>query len=41
VDIYEDEHTIALRLEVPCIDAKDIDVRIEGNSLTVHGERNI
>jgi HSP20 family protein len=40
-DIYEDEHTITLKLEVPGIDEKDIDVRIESNTLTVHGERNI
>src|SRR6266403_2616536 len=40
-DIYEDEHNIALKLEVPGIDEKDIDVRIEGNTLTVHGERKI
>jgi HSP20 family protein len=39
VDIYEDEHNITLKMEVPGIDAKDIDVRIEGNTLTVHGER--
>ncbi|SRR5581483_1868278 len=39
VDIYEDEHIIALKMEVPGIDEKDIDVRIEGNTLTVHGER--
>src|SRR6202171_3472936 len=41
VDIYEDEHTITLKLEVPGIDEKDIDVRIESNTLTIHGERNI
>ncbi|MBZ5720121.1 MAG: Hsp20/alpha crystallin family protein [Acidobacteriia bacterium] len=41
VDIYEDEHTITLKLEVPGIDEKDIDVRIESNTLTVHGERKI
>ena len=28
VDIYEDEHNITLKLEVPGIDEKDIDVRI-------------
>ena len=39
VDIYEDEHNITLKLEVPGIDEKDIDVRIEGNTLAVHGER--
>jgi HSP20 family protein len=41
VDIYEDEHNISLKLEVPGIDAKDIDVRIESNTLTVNGERKI
>src|SRR2546427_1307715 len=41
VDVYEDEHSITLKLEVPGIDEKDIDVRVEGNTLTVHGERKI
>jgi HSP20 family protein len=41
VDVYEDEHTITLKLEVPGIDEKDIDVRIENNMLAVHGERKI
>ena len=41
VDIYEDEHNITLKLEVPGIDEKDIDVRIENNTLAVHGERKI
>jgi HSP20 family protein len=41
VDIYEDEHNIILKLEVPGIDDKDIDVRIENTTLTVHGERKI
>src|SRR5438552_19102716 len=39
VDIYEDEHNITLKIEVPGIDEKDIDVRIENNTLIVHGER--
>jgi HSP20 family protein len=39
VDVYEDEHNVTLKIEVPGIDEKDIDVRIEGNTLTVHGER--
>jgi HSP20 family protein len=39
VDIYEDEHNITLKLEVPGIDQKDIDVRVENNTLTVRGER--
>jgi len=41
VDIYEDEHNFMLKIEVPGIDEKDIDVRIEGNTLTVHGERKL
>jgi HSP20 family protein len=41
VDIYEDEHDITLKLEVPGIDDKDIDVHIENTTLTVHGERKI
>ncbi len=41
VDIYEDGHNITLKIDVPGIDEKDIDVRIEGNTLTVHGERKI
>jgi HSP20 family protein len=40
-DVYEDEHTITLKLEVPGIDEKDIDIHIENNMLTVHGERQI
>ena len=39
VDIYEDSEKIALKLEIPGIDEKDIDVRIESNTLTVKGER--
>jgi HSP20 family protein len=39
VDVYEDEHNITLKIEVPGIDEKDIDVRMENNTLTVHGER--
>jgi len=39
VDIYEDEHNITLKMEVPGIDEKDLDVRIENNTLAVRGER--
>src|SRR6202521_975745 len=41
VAVYEDEHNVTLKIEVPGIDEKDIDVRIENNNLTVHGERKI
>ena len=39
VDVYEDEHQVALKIEVPGIDEKDIDVTVEKDTLTVHGER--
>jgi len=41
VDVYEDEHNITLKIDVPGIDEKDIDVSIENNTLTVRGERTI
>ena len=41
VDVYEDEHKVTLKIEVPGIDEKDIDVRVENNTLTVRGERKI
>jgi HSP20 family protein len=39
VDIYEDEHSIQLKLEVPGIDENDLDIKVENNTLTVTGER--
>src|SRR5690242_923335 len=39
VDVYEDEHSTALKLDVPGTDEKDIDVRLESELLTVTGER--
>ena len=39
VDVYEDEHNVTLKIEVPGIDEKDLDIRVENNTLTVHGER--
>jgi HSP20 family protein len=39
VDIYEDEHNITVKAELPGIDPKDVDVRVESNTLTIKGER--
>jgi len=39
VDIYEDEKKVILKLEVPGIQEKDLDVSVENNTLTVKGER--
>lgn len=39
VDIYEDPEKVVLKLEVPGIEEKDLDVRVENHTLTVKGER--
>ena len=39
VDIYEDSKKVVLKLEVPGMDEKDLDIRVENNTLTVKGER--
>src|SRR5215469_2041212 len=39
VDVYEDDNRVVLKLEVPGIEEKDLDVRVENNTLTVKGER--
>lgn len=39
VDVYEDEHSVQLKLEVPGVAEKDLDIRVENNTLTVSGER--
>ncbi len=39
VDIYEDKDSVIIKAELPEIDQKDIDIRIEDNTLTLRGER--
>jgi HSP20 family protein len=39
VDVYEDEHTLILKLDVPGVSEEDLDVQLENNTLTVKGER--
>ena len=39
VDIYEDEQSFKLQVEVPGLSEKDIDIRLENNTLTLRGER--
>ncbi len=39
VDVYEDSQKVVLKLEVPGIEEKDLDVRVEDHTLTVKGER--
>jgi HSP20 family protein len=39
VDIFEETGNIVLKAELPGIDAKNVDVRVENNVLTLRGER--
>ena len=39
VDIFENEGNLVLKAELPGIEPKDVDVRVENNVLTLRGER--
>jgi HSP20 family protein len=39
VDIYETENELVMKADVPEVDLKDIDVRVENQTLTISGER--
>ena len=39
VDVYEDEHNLVLKLEVPGMNEEDLNVSLENSTLTVNGER--
>ena len=39
VDVYEDPEKVVLKLEIPGIDQKDLDITVEKSILTVKGER--
>ena len=40
VDVYEDEHNLVLKLEVPGVNEEDLNIQAENNTLTVKGERS-
>jgi HSP20 family protein len=40
-DVYEDDNHVELRLEVPGIEEKDLDISIQDNVLNVRGERKL
>src|SRR2546430_15304194 len=40
VDIYETEHRLVVKADLPEVDPKDLDIRVENNILTIRGERN-
>jgi HSP20 family protein len=39
VDVYEDEHKLVLKLEVPGVKQDDLQINVENQILTVQGER--
>jgi HSP20 family protein len=39
VDIYETEHELVVKADLPDVDPKDLDIRVENNLLTLRGER--
>ncbi len=39
VDIYETEHELVVKAELPDIKPEELDIRVENNVLTIRGER--
>jgi HSP20 family protein len=39
VDIHENEHELVVKADLPGIEPKDLDIRVENNILTIRGER--
>jgi HSP20 family protein len=39
VDIYETEHELVVKADLPEVDPKDLDIRVENNILTIRGDR--
>ena len=39
VDIYESGHELVVKADLPDVDPKDLDIRVENNVLTIRGER--
>jgi len=41
VDIFEHDGDIVLKAELPGVDPKDVDIRVENNVLSLRGERKV
>jgi len=39
VDVYENNEKVVLKLDIPGIEEKDLDIRVENQTLSVRGER--
>jgi HSP20 family protein len=41
VDIYEQDGNLVMKAELPGVDPKSVDIRLENNTLTLQGERKL
>jgi HSP20 family protein len=41
VDVFEDAEGVTFKFDLPEVDARDVDVRLEDGTLTVRGERKL
>src|ERR1700755_1488697 len=41
VDIHENEHELVVKADLPGVEAKDLDIRVEKNILTIRGKRRL
>jgi HSP20 family protein len=41
VDVFEDDDGITLRAELPGVPEKDVDIQLDGTTLTLRGERTL
>ncbi len=41
VDIKENENELILKADVPEVDMKDVDIKVENGTLTIRGERKV
>jgi len=39
-DVYEDDETVTIKVELPDMEQKDIEIRVEENTLIIRGERS-
>ena len=39
VDIFETEHELVVKADLPDVDPRDLDIRVENNILSIRGER--
>jgi HSP20 family protein len=41
VDVFEDSEGVTFKFDLPEVDGKDVDVRVEDGTLTIRGERKL